>query len=158
MKSYTVTKYEGEKLGPIDCNRNPNARAVEVEPAWHPVYYRATQVGGSAPCFKRPALEVGMRVLILDDRNEFTGRPSKPTFYAARVKQIGTGVNPLVTFEYEAHPYATSMAAEMDYIAKFCIVQKEADMVGKVNIKRVGGYDPKKPHKQVTKRKPKATK
>ena len=87
-----------------------------------------------------------MRVAILEDRNEFTERIPKATFYAARVTKIGDGDDPLVTFEYENHPYATSLGAGMSHIAPFCIVlREEENMVGKVNIKRIGGYDPKKP-------------
>lgn len=126
--------------------RNRNARPVAIDTRRHRIYYRATQVERSAPCEKRPPLEVGMCVAILEERNEFTRKVPKATFYAARVTKIGDGDDPLVTFEYENHPYATSLGAGMSHIAPFCIVlREEENMVGKVNIRRVGGYDPKKP-------------
>lgn len=135
---------------------NPKARTVDIDTRLHPVYYRATQVGLSAPCYRRPALSVGMRVAILEYRHQFTESESVPKaeFYAAKVTSVGDGPDPLITFEFENHPYATSLVAGMNHIAQFCVVLEEENMVGKVNIKRVGGFDPKKPRpKKSTKRK-----
>ena len=97
-----------------------NPKTVEVD-SKHRIYYRATQVGLSAPCYKRPALDVGMRVAILETRSEFTSTIPEPKWYAATVIKIGEGANPLVTFQYEYDERAQLMAA-MDSIARFCVV------------------------------------
>jgi len=87
----------------------------------HRVYYRPLQVGLSAGCYKRPPLEVGDRVAILENRDQVTEiRPAQ--FYQAVVTKIGDGANPLVTLKYEDHPSAKELVAGMDYISPYCVL------------------------------------
>ena len=108
---------------PVKVHRESKCpKAIEINPQEHAVYYRATQVRLSAPCLKSPALEVGMRVAILQTTHEFSDTVPKPIFYAAKVAKIGEGDNPLVTFEYEDSWPGDGLMASMDGIAKFCVV------------------------------------
>lgn len=87
----------------------------------HTVYYRAVQVGLSAGCYKRPPLEVGDRVAILEDRGQVTQIPT-PEFYEAIVERISDGAEPLVTFKYENHPHVTELSAGMNSISPYCVL------------------------------------
>ena len=106
---------------PITAERKQVGKSIKVD-SKHRVFYRATQIEYSAPCYKRPPLEVGMRVAILETRSEFTGTIPEPIWSAATVAKIGEGSNPLVTFEYEDQSSVKALTAAMDQIAQFCIV------------------------------------
>lgn len=106
------------KLRRKPIKQKRGAKTVEVSALKHPVYYRATQVGLSAPCHQTPALQVGMRVAVLETRNEFRLKIPTPKFYEAKVSEIR---GDLVHLEYKNHPYSTGLIAGMAEIAKFCV-------------------------------------
>jgi hypothetical protein len=86
----------------------------------HRVFYRASQVERSVPCyFAMHEIKVGLRLAVLEERNEFFGTPPTPHFYTGQIEKISeTG---LVTIAFDAHPYATALSADLDQIMKFCI-------------------------------------
>lgn len=99
--------------------RKLKGKVVAVDSSQHPVYYRATQVGRCVPCYE--PIAVGMRVGVLETRNEFIGNPPVPLFYAAKVEKIENG---LITLRYENHPYAVSMVGAVKDLENFCVPLK----------------------------------
>ena len=118
--------------------------AIPPEMLYQPrVFYQASQVERSVPCFMEISkIKVGDRLAVLEERNEFSAHfgeklPIAATFYIGRVTAIGDGDDPLVTITYDGHPYAVSLTAGLNNIARFCIpVPRGALAKMKAQVKR----------------------
>ena len=92
---------------------------VVVDSSRHRVFYRATQVERNVLCYG--PIKVGMRVAVLENRDEFRGNPEPPLFYVALVEKIEKG---LITLKYEYHPWAVRLVGGIVELAKFCVPLK----------------------------------
>ena len=97
--------------------------------AYHTVYYRATQVTYSAPCFEEMRVpKVGMRLAMLHPVREFKGMLPKERFYAGRIIEMTPCKDGdyLVIVEFDPPmPATTRMTFGWDYYGKFCVPLRE---------------------------------
>ena len=105
--------------------RSKRATFSKKDAAYHTVYYRATQVTYSAPCFEEMRVpKVGMRLAMLHPVSEFSNAIPEQRFYPGRITQItfcGNGDH-MVTVKFDPPmPANVSMTFGWNYYGKFCV-------------------------------------
>lgn len=97
--------------------------------AYHTVYYRATQVTYSAPCFEEMRVpKVGMRLAMLHPEGEFSGALPEERFYPGRIAKVERlhEDDHMVTVEFDPPMPATrTMTLGWNYFGKFCVPLRE---------------------------------
>lgn len=106
--------------------RRPRSTLPEKDVARHTVYYRATQVTYSMPCFEETRVpKVGMRLAVLNfSAQQFSGAIPNEKFYPGRIVEVTEfeGTDHLVTVEFDGTMPATKrVTIGWKYFGKFCI-------------------------------------
>lgn len=108
---------------PIFVRATPKGKEVKVSKketaGWHRVYYRAYQV---ERCLRPEHFKVGLRLAVLENREQFTSEIPEETFYVGTVKKIyGNPEDPLVEIVYDAHPWSVAITFGIKQNHLMCI-------------------------------------
>lgn len=85
----------------------------------HQVYSRPTQVTN---CLRPSDFKKGLRLAVLEPREQFTGDPPEFVFYPGTVQNIwGNPDDPIVTILYDGHPWSLDVSFGIKQNACMCI-------------------------------------